>query len=158
MIASSMQWFRDLFTSGKGVWRLAQNRMFATGKYSALPTAGANFRGAMARTEGSPDTLQWCGSRDGGTNYTWSRIPLELTATTTWDPGSIADGAQDATVVTLTGAAKGDICGAGFTSIDDFWEINATPDTDQVQVRITNRSGAPVDPASGTVRVVCKKY
>lgn len=154
---SPLQWFRDLFTSGKGVWRLAANRMWAVGLYTALPTAGSAFRGAMARTQGSPDTLRVCHSTDGGTTYEWGYLPLIVTTTATWDPGNITSGSEDATVVTFTGITRKHICAASYDSVDDFWPIWAKADTDQVQVRIKNNSGGDVNPASGTVRVICFK-
>jgi hypothetical protein len=42
----------DFFSSGKGLVRLAADRAFATGVWSALPTPSADFRGGWFRTEG----------------------------------------------------------------------------------------------------------
>lgn len=78
-----------------------------------------------------------------------------LSTTATWDIGSTANGAQDATVVSFTGITRNDACIAAVSSIDDFWPCTAKADTDQVQVRCTNNSGGLVDPSSGTVTVFC---
>lgn len=151
------EWVSDLYTSGKGVWRLAQDRMWATGLWSALPTAGADFRGAIARTQGSPDLWRLCGSTDGGTTYFWGYLPLVLFGSATWNPGALASGGDEGTTVTVTGAALGDMAVASLDSMTAAaggrWAITANVnDTDTVVVRIVNY-GASVNLASGTVRV-----
>lgn len=76
---------RDLFTSGKGVMRLAASRAFATGVWSALPTASIDFRGALARTEGSTgnaDRLRFA-RKTAADAYEWGIVPVPGT-----DPGA----------------------------------------------------------------------
>lgn len=76
-----------------------------------------------------------------------------LNGSTTYDPGSLADGAGATTTVTVTGAALGDFATATF-SVDlagialSAWVSAA----DTVSVRFQNESGGVLDLASGTLR------
>lgn len=83
-----------------------------------------------------------------------------LTATTTWDPLSVANGASTATLVTVTGAAIGDPVVVGFTSITaGNWQISGSVTaTNQVTVSLLNHTGGAVDLASGTLRVAVFKF
>jgi hypothetical protein len=75
----------DFFSSGKGLIRLAADRAFATGVWSALPTASIDFRGALARTEGGGgvnDALRFA-EKDTADAYRWALIPTLPT-----DPGA----------------------------------------------------------------------
>ncbi len=78
-----------------------------------------------------------------------------LTGTATWDPGSIADAAAAATSVTVTGAAVGDACVATLSTLGarNMLITAHVSATDTVRVTLFNKDGAPVDLASGTVRV-----
>lgn len=76
-----------------------------------------------------------------------------LTGTATWNPASIANGANDSTTVTVTGATVGQPAFAGFSSVTTSgWIISAfVTATDTVTVTLRNTTGGAVDLASGTV-------
>ncbi len=91
-----------------------------------------------------------------GTPGTW--VPfgdLKLSATTVWDPGSLADGdGETSSDITVTGAALGDLVlvGApydlqGITCNGYVSAINT------VKIRIQNETGGTIDLASGTWNV-----
>jgi len=42
----------------------------------SLPTASAAYRGQFYTLRGSPDTLHWCRSTDGGTTFEWKTVTL----------------------------------------------------------------------------------
>lgn len=95
-------------------------------------------------------------NRYNGYNGTsWRELAWVLIGTATWNPASIADGASASTDVTVTGAAVGDPCSVGFTSIAAAgWRITANVRAaDTVSVFLTNNTGGAVDLASGTVTV-----
>lgn len=78
-----------------------------------------------------------------------------LSATKTWDPGSIADGAQTNTTVTVTGALAGDMAVVSFTvavTAGAFMVAHVTA-ADTVTVTLFNKTGGALDLASGTLRV-----
>lgn len=79
-----------------------------------------------------------------------------LTGSKTWDVGELADNGEATTTCTVTGASLGDTALAGLTSLDEVgWEIHAmVSSADTVCVRITNRSGGTIDPASGTLNCI----
>jgi hypothetical protein len=87
--------------------------------------------------------------------------PKVMTATATWNPGSVADGASVTTTVAVPGAAIGDVALApGFSSISGInWDVIARVSaTNQVTVKVTNRSGSTQVLGSGTLRVEVRKY
>ena len=96
-------------------------------------------------------------------DYIFSEILTLLnkryTGTATWNPGSINNGAQSSTDVTVTGAAVGDPAFAGFTSITAAgWVISAiVTGADTVKVTLVNHTGGAVDLASGTVTAIVWK-
>lgn len=75
--------------------------------------------------------------------------------TKTWDPASVADGAQTSTTVTVTGAALGDTVTCAFSQAVPAGCILSAQvtATDTVTVTLVNHSGGAVDLASGTLRV-----
>lgn len=80
-------------------------------------------------------------------------IKKHMSATVSYNPGSVADGASTTTTITVTGAALGDTALAGYTSLVTGWNISALViATDTVEVRITNNTGGPVDLGAGTLR------
>lgn len=83
-----------------------------------------------------------------------------LTATATWNPLSVADGASTATLVGVSGAALGDPVAVGFTSLTaGNWQISGTVNAaNQVTVSLLNKTGGAVDLASGTLRVAVMKF
>lgn len=84
-----------------------------------------------------------------------------LSAVTTWDIPSLADGAT-ATIsgVTLTGVAVGDHIMASHTSIAEVGWYFSTCVTaaNTVSVMVKNSTGTTKDPATGTLRVTCIKF
>ena len=78
-----------------------------------------------------------------------------LTGTATWDPGSIADNASAATTLTVTGAAVGDPVSVTFDQIGarNMQITGHVQAANTVRAVLFNDDGAPVDLASGTVRV-----
>jgi hypothetical protein len=70
----------------------------------------------------------------------------------TWDPGNIADGDEEATTITVTGAALGDFVLVSFSlDIADLVLSGAVTAADTVTAVLANNTGAGVDLASGTV-------
>lgn len=88
-----------------------------------------------------------------------SPITKHLSGTATWDPGSIANGAQTTTSVTVTGAAVGDTVAVGFSVTQLTMILSgyvSAPNT--VTVIMLNFSGAARDLASGTLRADVWKH
>ena len=87
------------------------------------------------------------------------QIGVILSTSVAWNPGSIADGATAYLYVTLSGiAADGTwVAMASLTTITYNWMITACPDSGGITVTIMNKTGAAVDLASGTLRVVAMK-
>jgi hypothetical protein len=82
-----------------------------------------------------------------------TQIKKHLSATASWDPPSVVNGASTTTTITVTGAALGDTVAVGFTSLVTGWNITGlVTATNTVEVRITNNTGGTVDLASGTLR------
>lgn len=82
------------------------------------------------------------------------------TATTTWDAPSVNDGTFTSTTVALTGAAVGDIAHAALSVAVPAGALLGASVTaaDTVTVTLVNHSGAPLDLASGTLRVTVDKH
>jgi hypothetical protein len=77
-----------------------------------------------------------------------------LSASATYDPGSLADGAGVTTTVTCTGAAAGDFALASFSLDVQGITVTAWVSTaNTVSVRFQNESGGVLDLSSGTLRV-----
>lgn len=77
-----------------------------------------------------------------------------LTATTTYDPPSLADGTGAQTNVVCSGAALGDFAVASFSISTSSLTVTATVTAaNQVTVRFQNESGSTIDLASGTLAV-----
>jgi len=81
-------------------------------------------------------------------NFGW------LSASATWDPPSVANGASTATTISVPSAALGDTVNASFSvALGGLALVAQVSATDTVEVRLINNSGGAVDLASGTVRV-----
>lgn len=109
----------------------------------------------------SSGTLVWEVATDGSTKIgsAGSYVKSIVVGSTTWDPGSIADGAIASTTVTVTGAATNMPCFATFTSLVAGWIITAIcTASDTVTVTIMNKTGGAVDLANGTVRACQVKF
>lgn len=88
-----------------------------------------------------------------GTQFRMLTWPV-LEASATWDPGSLADGAGETKVVTVTGAALGDFVQVSFSAdITDMTLSAYVQAADTVECRLQNESGSVHDQASGTVYV-----
>jgi len=96
-------------------------------------------------------------------DYIFSEILALLnkryTGTAAWNPGSISNGAQSSTNVTVTGAAVGDPAFAGFSPITAAgWVVSAVVTAENtVKVTLVNHTGGAVDLASGTVTAIVWK-
>jgi hypothetical protein len=73
-----------------------------------------------------------------------------------WDAGSIADGDEAADTLTIAGVALGDIVLGVSCSVDvaDAAVTGAVTAANEVTISILNNTGAAVDLASATFRVV----
>lgn len=74
-------------------------------------------------------------------------------ATATWDPPNMADGAITSTTIAVTGARVGDPAVAGLTSLGavDVMITAHVQAADTVRVFLYNRTGGALDIASGTL-------
>jgi hypothetical protein len=81
-------------------------------------------------------------------------ITKHLSSTKTWDPASTADGAVDSTTLTVTGAAIGNTVTVGHSVAIPAGAllVGAVTATNTVTVTLFNKTGAPLDVASGTLR------
>ena len=79
----------------------------------------------------------------------------QLAGSATWDPGSIADGNEEAKEVTVTGAALGDfVIGVSHTiDVADVTLTAAVTAADTVTCVLANNTGGAIDIATGTVAV-----
>lgn len=81
-------------------------------------------------------------------------IPHYHTATATYDPANLADGAGVTTTVAVTGAEAGQIAMASFSLPLQGVMLTAwVSAADEVSVRFQNETGAPVDLGSGALVV-----
>src|SRR5262245_14255465 len=94
-----------------------------------------------------------------GTISSATTIPTLLTATLTWNPASLANGANVSQDVTVPGAAVGDAVAAGFSGITAAgWRLTGNVRaTNTVSVLLTNNTGSTVDLPSGTLTVIVLK-
>jgi len=78
-----------------------------------------------------------------------------LYGSATWDPASIAAGAQATTTITVSGAASGDLVIVSFRqTIANGLIVKAfVTAADTVTVYLDNTTAGAIDPGSGTVRV-----
>jgi len=92
----------------------------------------------------------------GGTGV----ILQHLSATATWDPPSLNNGAVTSTTITVTGAGLGDIVNASHNQIGANNVIVSAhvQAADTVRVVLRNDSGGTLNIASGTLRVNVWKY
>lgn len=83
----------------------------------------------------------------------WRKIIAEdIYGSATWNPGSIADGNEEATTVTVTGAEVGDYAVASFSNdVSDLTLDAQVTAADTVTCVLANNTGGAVDLASGTV-------
>lgn len=151
----------DMFTPAGVEGRFLQlSNVASTGTDLTAPATPSTGKAVIYASTSGTDTL-YVKFASGTT------IPLavdstspHLTATTTWDPGSIAHGASESKSVTVTGAVLGDIALASFSL--DLQELTISAHvgaTNTVHVVLHNATGGAVDLASGTLKVlVLKNY
>lgn len=78
----------------------------------------------------------------------------DISASATWNPGSIADGDELAVDVTVTGAALGDYAMASFSlDVSDLVLDAQVTASNTVTCVLANNTGGAVDLASGTLYV-----
>lgn len=90
--------------------------------------------------------------------YNFLKLPwfpgLWLSASDTWDPGSIADGNEEAKDVTVTGAALGDFAIASFSlDVADLVLDAQVTIANTVTCVLANNTGGAIDLSSGTIYV-----
>ena len=106
---------------------------------------GVGFRGNWRSL-----VATWSPNQNG---WTISATPSLLYGSATYDPPSIAAGAETTTTVTVTGAALGDLARASF-SIDSALKISARiSSAGFATVTFRNDTVAAIDPPSGTLSV-----
>ena len=96
-----------------------------------------------------------------GTTKTTKLQPLlhRLKGSDTWDPGSIADGDEEAKAVTVTGAALGDYVKVSFSlDVADLVLDAKVTAADTVTCILANNTGGAIDLASGTIKVEVFKF
>lgn len=82
-----------------------------------------------------------------------------LTGTATYDPGSVAAGAQTTTTLTVTGAAVGDPVSLGFSnSLQEMLLTGYVSAADTVTAVLRNETAGALDLASGTLRATVFKH
>jgi hypothetical protein len=141
-------------TDGKNSQLVPNNVTFRLGEYETLPTCNATRKNHTAVQDG---TVWFCDGTTWGANGTAAAGFSILTGSTTWDAANFNDDAVVATTVTVTGAALGDPCFAGYSSIGAqaiLCEAHVQS-ANTVRVQLYNASAGAQDPGSGTVNVVC---
>ncbi len=100
----------------------------------------------------------------GGGTHTGTQISLstfavtQLKVTTTWDPGSIASGAEEVKEITVTGAALGDFVLVSFSlDVADLALVAQVTAANTVTAQLLNLSGSAVNLGSGTLAVLVFK-
>jgi hypothetical protein len=82
-----------------------------------------------------------------------------VVGSTTWDPGSLADGAVESKDVTVTGAATNMPCFATVSNLTSGWLVSAScTATDVITVTIMNKTGGTVNLGNATVRACQFKF
>ena len=80
-------------------------------------------------------------------------------ASDTWNPGSIADGDEEAKEVTVTGAVLGDYATASFSlDVTDLILDAQVTAADTVTCILANNTGDAIDLGEGTIRVRVTSY
>lgn len=86
------------------------------------------------------------------------QLNLSFTGSATWNPGSIANGAEEMKEVTVTGAALGDFAIPSFSL--DVTDLQLTADVtaaNTVTALLNNNTGGAIDLASGTIYILVIK-
>jgi hypothetical protein len=148
----------DITASGKVL--VGTTRQVVSGTGSPESSVTAPMGSLYLRTDGASDTTLYVKTSGSG-NTGWQAVYTNvLTTSTTWDVGSLADGAGETkSGITVTGAALGDFVDASL-SVDiqgmilTAWVSSANT----VAARIQNETGSgPIDLASATLRIRVRK-
>ena len=106
--------------------------------------------GSTSKTHPSGGTLNGYKVNIGS----FSTKESDAAVTATWDPGSIASGAEEVVEVTVTGTALGDFVLVSFSlDVADLTLTAQVTATDTVTVQLSNLSGSAVDLGSGILKV-----
>lgn len=112
--------------------------------------------GNMYVQTATPSGTTWAKQFRGGPLAIGSgaTITKHLSATVSWNPASVADGATASTVVTVTGAAPGNTVAVGFNVAVPAGAllVGAVTAPDTVTVTLLNKTGAALDLGTGTLR------
>lgn len=86
-------------------------------------------------------------------------VPAILVGSAIWNPGSILDGDEEVTSVTVTGAALGDFVEAVSFSLDvqDLQLSAQVTGSNTAKAQLLNNTGGAIDLGSGTIRVRVRK-
>jgi hypothetical protein len=100
----------------------------------------------------------------GGGSLTGTQVGIHsfgvgtAAATATWNPGSIASGAEEAKEITVSGAALGDFVLVSFSlDVSDLTLTANVTAENTVTAVLANLTGAAVNLAEGTVKVLVLK-
>lgn len=130
---------RDLFTNGLGVIRVADERFLGVPRVTALPTAAAPYRGALARVEGTNDRLALCQAEGGA--YVWSTVGGGgLRAANTAAASAIANTTTE-TAFDVAYTVPANTLAAGDVLRLTAWGTNATHSAGTVTIHIGVRWG-----------------
>lgn len=152
----------DVLSGASGVAGGLRVSRTLNGSYTILNTntGGASGVGSLQAGDSTsyrPFDLQPLGGgvRIGGSAAA-SVINSIVAASSTWDPGSVATGNTTGVSTTVTGADAASVCLAGLVTLGSDMSISAQGiSTNLVRVTLTNNTGGTIDPASGTLRVIC---
>lgn len=148
------------FTSS-GQWQIVKNPTTKDLEISKTGTS-SNAHVVIGNISGDSGTVNLYivdgGLRVGGSSN--AIINQIISGTTTWDPSNVGDEIDQSISFTLTGAAVGDPCFAGLTTLttDDFLLTANVSAANTVQAILKNVSGGTVNLGSGTLRVVVFKF
>ena len=162
-----------LFSAAAGVLDLGRGTarlLLGLPRVTSLPAASATYRGVVGRVEGGAgvaDTLGAC-TKDAADAYAWRDITGQNVAaitgtlrhTSTWDIPNIAANGRETTTVTVTGAAAGDLVVASHDQLgatSALFVAAHVESANTVRVTVHNVSGAGINPASGTLKVLVLK-
>ncbi|RKY12687.1 MAG: hypothetical protein DRP65_00580 [Planctomycetota bacterium] len=125
-----------------------------------LRNLSADAANAVAQAGQSGDKDDFCGPKTlsnlsaAGKATELRPVLGRLTGSDTWDPGSIADGGEEAKEVTVTGAALGDFARASFSNdVSDLVLDAQVTAANTVTCILANNTGGAIDLASGTIKV-----
>ena len=173
-VASAQNFTEDVFTifSNLGTWTgdlatgfLLENILISgSDTQNGIVINGAPFLGYASSlmlnnvTTDTDISLSGAGQDAPVTFNNVAADNLRLYSTTTYDPGSLADGAGSTTTMNVTGAQLGDAVECSFSNNLQGITLTAwVSAADTVSIRFQNESGGTLDLASGILRVWLRK-